>query len=119
MDSIDKDAHVSLGPIRLCVCVFLSVREALGILVFVFYFEKSFCVCVVSEAPLNIYAKFVCPQKEIERGAFPTLCVSVCVLSSLKLIEAEGSACPLMRGTDLRNKESQSMIEGEMGDEKK
>jgi len=43
----------------------------------------------------------------------------VCVLSSLKLIEAEGSVCPLMRGTDLRNKERRSMIEGEMGDEKK
>jgi len=41
------------------------------------------------------------------------------VLSSLKLIEAEGSVCPLMRGTDLRNKERRSMIEGEMGDEKK
>lgn len=65
---------------------------------------------VVPEAPLNICAKFVSSEREIKRCFSDG--VYVCVRFLLKLIEAEGSACPLMRGTDLRNKERWSMIEG-------
>lgn len=51
----------------------------------------------------------MCPPIEKYRVGFP----AVWVLSSLKLIEAEGSAYPLMRGTDLLE-----IKKGRGGDEK-